>query len=418
MSDRDAIADAPNTRPLSQNHDFRLLAVSQGISSIGDLVAVTALPLLVLELTGSGVAMGVVLAIQALTDFAFGLFAGAIADRSDRKRMMVVADVGRALLTALIPISAIAGGPTMAVVVAVAGPLSILRSMFRAGYISSLPNLVGREHLARANGILESVYSSTVIIGPIIAGFLSATIGPGPTLAIDAVSFAISSIGLFLMRTDLRAPLDRPQTHILADVREGVAYVVGHRVLRSAILLFGLYSAIVAPLIVAIAVRVTRDLGESEGVFGIVVASFGFGAVAGSLIVVRLGRRANVVLVLLGGIALTGLTILGLAAFDSVAALALFSLLGGLLETLVTVTYITLRTAASPDALLGRIGSTARVFSLGVQPIGLLIGGLLIDSVGGTQTIVVVGLAACFLALAFAPVRALRRATLAPEPAA
>ena len=248
--------------------------------------------------------------------------------------------------------------------------------------------------------------------------FLSATIGPGPTLAIDAVSFAISAIGLFLMRTDLRAPLDRPQTHILTDVREGIAYVVGHRVLRSAILLFGLYSAIVAPLIVAMAVRVTRDLSESEGVFGIVVASFGFGAVAGSLIAVRLGRRANVVLVLLGGIALTGLTILGLAAFDSVAALAVFSLLGGLLETLVTVTYVTLRTAASPDALLGRIASTARVFSLGVQPIGLLIGGLLIDSVGGTQTIVVVGLAACLLALAFAPVRALRRATLAPEPAA
>ena len=94
MSDRDAIADAPSARPLSRNRDFRLLAVSQGISSIGDLVAVTALPLLVLELTGSGVAMGVVLAIQALTDFAFGLFAGALADRSDRKRMMVVADSG------------------------------------------------------------------------------------------------------------------------------------------------------------------------------------------------------------------------------------------------------------------------------------------------------------------------------------
>ena len=136
MSDRDAIVDPPSDRPLSRNRDFRLLAISQGISSVGDLVAVTALPLLVLELTGSGVAMGIVLAIQALTDFAFGLFAGAFADRTDRKRMMVVADVGRAALTALIPISAIAGGPTMAVVVAVAGPLSIFRSMFRAGYLS------------------------------------------------------------------------------------------------------------------------------------------------------------------------------------------------------------------------------------------------------------------------------------------
>jgi MFS family permease len=406
MPDPDAADEASHDRPLSRNRDFRLLAFSQGISSIGDLVAVTALPLLVLQLTGSGVAMGIVLAIQALTDFAFGLFAGAYADRTDRKRMMVIADVGRAVLTA--------GGPTMAVIVAVAGPLSILRSMFRAGYISSLPSLVGREHLARANGILESVYSSSVIIGPVIAGFLSAAIGPGPTLAIDAVSFGISSIGLFLMRTDLHAPLDRPQTHIFADVREGIAYVVGHPVLRSAVLLFGLYSAVVAPLIVAMAVRITRDLAESEEIFGIVVASFGFGAVAGSLVAARLGRRTNVVLVLLGGILVTGVTILGLAAFDTLPALVAFTLLGGLSETLVSVTYVTLRTAVSPDALLGRIGSTARVFSLGVQPIGLLAGGLLIDSVGGTQTIVVIGLASCILALAFAPVRALRQATLAP----
>jgi MFS family permease len=408
----------PGDRPLARNRDFRLLAISQGISSVGDLVAVTALPLLVLQLTGSAVALGVVLAIQALTDFAFGLFAGALADRGDRKRMMVAADVGRAFLTALIPISAIAGGPTMAIIVAVAAPLSVFRSLFRAGYISSLPNLVGRSHLARANGILESIYSSSVIVGPVIAGFLSAAIGPGATLAIDAASFAVSAIGLFLMTTDLHAPLDRPPSHILADVREGIAYVVRHPVLRSAVLLFGLYSAVVAPLIVAMAVRITRDLGQSEEVFGIVVASFGFGAVAGALVVARLGRRANVVLVMLGGIAFTGLTILGLAAFDTVAAMVLFTLLGGLSETLVSVTYVTLRAAVSPDALLGRIGSTARVFSLGVQPIGLLAGGLLIDSIGGTSTIAVIGLAACVLALAFAPVRALRHASLAPVQAA
>jgi MFS family permease len=410
--------DPADALPLSRNRDFRLLAVSQGISSVGDLVGVTALPLLVLQLTGSAVALGVVLAIQALTDFAFGLFAGALADRGDRKRMMVGADVGRAVLTALIPVSAIAGGPTMAIIVAVAAPLSVFRSLFRAGYISSLPNLVGRSHLARANGLLESIYSSSVIIGPVIAGFLSAAIGPGPTLAIDAASFGVSAIGLFLMTTDLHAPLDRPRSHILADVREGIAFVVRHPVLRSAVLLFGLYSAVVAPLIVAIAVRITLDLGQSEEVFGIVVASFGFGAVAGALVVARLGRRANVVLVLLGGIAFTGLTILGLAAFDAVAAMVLFTLLGGLSETLVSVTYVTLRTAASPDALLGRIGSTARVFSLGVQPIGLLAGGLLIDSIGGTSTIAVIGVAACVLALAFAPVRALRHASLSPAQAA
>jgi MFS family permease len=411
------LADPPPAAPLSANRDFRLLLASQGISAVGDAIAFTAVPLLVLELTGSGVAMGAVFAIQALTDFAFGMFAGALADRTDRKRMMVVADFGRAALTALIPLSVVTGGPTMAVVVAVAAPLSILRSLFRAGYIASLPAIVGRSQLARANGMMESVASVAGIVGPIVAGVLAAAIGAGLTLAIDATSFAVSAIGLFLMTTNLRASADRPRTHILHDVREGIAFVVHHPVLRSAILLFGLYTAVVAPLVVALAVRVTRDLGQSDGAYGVVIAAFGVGSVGGSLVVARLGGRTNVTLAMIGGIAVTGATMLGIAVTDAVPAIFLLTLLGGLFETVVTVTYVTLRTAQSPDALLGRIGSTARVFSLGVQPIGLLVGGLLIDTIGGTATIAVLGGAAIGLALVFAPVKALREATLAPAAA-
>jgi len=98
--------------PLAQNRDFRVLLTSQGISSLGDGVSFAALPLLVLALTGSGLAMGVVGALQTLPDLFLGMVAGAIADRSDRKRMMLLADLGRAGLTALIPISVALGGPT------------------------------------------------------------------------------------------------------------------------------------------------------------------------------------------------------------------------------------------------------------------------------------------------------------------
>jgi len=86
---------------------------------------------------------------------------------------------------------------------------------------------------------------------------------------------------------------------------------------------------------------------------------------------------------------------------------------GGVAETMVVVTYVSFRTALSPDALLGRIASTARMVSLGLQPIGVLIGGVLIDTIGGTETIAVLGVVALALALAFAPVRALRNATIA-----
>src|SRR5436853_415046 len=195
--------------PLRQNRDFLTLLISQTVSAGGDAVSATALPLLVLALTGSGLAMGIVGAVTTGADFVFGAIAGALADRGDRKRMMFVADLGRAILTAFIPLSVLVGGPTMAVILIVSGPMAILRGVFRAGYLASMPNLVGRSQLARGNGILESAYSASFIVGPALAGFLVTVIGAGPTLAVDAASFAVSSLSLLLIRRELKAPADR-----------------------------------------------------------------------------------------------------------------------------------------------------------------------------------------------------------------
>jgi len=402
--------DAPE--PLGRNRDFRVLLVSQGVSSLGDAVSFTALPLLVLALTGSGLAMGVVGALQTLPDLIFGMVAGALADRSDRKRMMFGADLGRAALTALIPISVFLHGPTMGIVLLVAAPMSMLRSLFLAGYTASVPALVGRPQLARANAIFETVYSAGYIVGPSIAGLLAAAIGPGPTLGIDAVSFAVSSLGLFLVRRPLRAPVDRPQTRIVDDIREGIRFILGHPILRSAILLWGISSIVTAPIVAALAFRITRDLAESPTILGVVLTAYGVGTVAGSLAATRIGRRTSVAAVLLLGELGTGIALIGVAFAGIVPALIGFALLAGVAQSLVLVTYITVRTAYSPDHLLGRVGSTARVISLGLQPLGMLAGGVLIDATSGTATIAAMGTALCILALAFVPVRALRHASL------
>lgn len=408
-------AVATDAEPLGRNRDFRALLASQGISSFGDAVALTALPLLVLALTGSGLVLGVVLAIQALSDFVFSLFAGAVADRGDRKRMMIGADLGRAVLTALIPLAVIVEGPTVAVILIVAAPLSILRALFRAGYIASIPSLVGRPHLARANAILETVYSTAFIVGPAIAGLLATSIGPGLTLAIDAASFALSALGLALITRDLRPPGDRPRARMIDDIREGIGYIARHPLLRAAILLFALYSTVTTTMIAALAVRITRDLAQPESVFGLVLAGLGVGTLLGSIAATRFGHQTNVALVLLAGIFAMGGILVGVAIADSVPVIAGLAVLGGAAEALVTVVYVTLRTAYSPDALLGRIGSTARVVSLGLQPIGMVLGGLSIDTIGGTETLAVMGAGVCALALLFVPVRVLRGATLVPR---
>jgi MFS transporter, ENTS family, enterobactin (siderophore) exporter len=409
---------SPDAEPLGRNRDFRLLVISQGVSSIGDMVAVTVLPLLILALTGSGIALGVVFAIQAATDFGVSMFAGAIVDRANRKRILVTADIGRAVLTALIPLSVVVGAPTMAVIVLVAAPLRAFHAFFRAAYVASLPGIVGRSHLARANGIVETVESTSMIIGPAIAGLLAASIGAGLTLGIDAASFAVSAVGLLLIKRDLRAAAGRRPSRILDDVREGFAYVLHDPVLRATILLFSAFGAVFAPLIPALAVRITRDLSMSDGVFGLVLSAYGVGAVGGSLAMARLGRRTRVVVALLAGIFSMGLVLIGIALVDALAAMLGLALLAGLAESIVTVTYVTIRTLNSPDELLGRVGSSARVVTLGLGAIGLLVGGVLIDTVGGTETIAIVGGAMCLLALAFVPVRALRTATLTAPTAA
>ena len=409
-----ARANHRSVTPLTENRDFKVLLTSQGISSLGDAVSFTALPLLVLALTGSGFAMGIVGAVQTLPDLVFGMIAGALADRSDRKRMMLLADLGRAVLTALIPISIALGGPTMAVILLVAAPLSILRSFFLASYTASVPAVVGRGQIGRANSYFEAIYSVGFIVGPAVAGVLASTIGPGPTLGIDAVSFAFSAIGLFFVRRDLRAPVERLRGPLLKEIREGIDYIAGDPTLRSAILFWGAVSILTAPLVSALAVHITRDLRYPPSILGLVLTAYGVGTVVGALVSARRGTRGSVAPFLLGGTLVTAAALIVLAMTPEVPVMVMVAIASGVAQSMVLLTYLTLRTVYSPDALLGRIGSTARTISLGLQPIGLLVGGALIDLTSGSTTIALMGISIALVSLVFAPVRALRRATLQP----
>jgi MFS transporter, ENTS family, enterobactin (siderophore) exporter len=410
----DPAALTSGTEPLGRNRDFRVLLGTQGVSAIGDAVSFTALPLLVFALTGSGLAMGVVGALQSLPDLFFGMVAGALADRADRKRMMFIADLGRGALTALIPLTVLLGGPTLLVILLVAAPMSVLRSFFLAAYTASVPNLVGRSELARANSIFEAVYSTGYIVGPAIAGFLAATIGPGPTLAIDAASFVLSSLGLFLVRRELRAPVDRPRAHLLTEIREGIDFILGQPVLRTAILFFGLTSIILTPLVAALTVHITRDLHLSPSVLGLILTAYGAGTVIGSLFLARIGDRGPVARMLVGGNVITGVCLIVVARVDAIPALLALSAVAGFAQAIMFVTYLTMRTAYSPDALLGRVGSTARTISLGLQPVGLLTGGALIDLTSGSATIAGMGALVIVVSLAFLAIASFRTATLRP----
>ena len=376
---------------LWRNRDFKVLLAGQGVSGLGDVVSLTAVPLLVLYLTGSGLLMGVVGVLQSLPDLLFGLPVGALADRWDRRRMMLFADLGRALLTALIPLSLVVGLPTIAVVLAVTFPINVMRVFFAAAYTASVPSLVGRDEIGPANSYFEAVFSLGWIVGPAIAGVLTSLIGPGPTLAVDAASFAVSALSLSLVRRRLQARKRPADSHLLHDIRDGIAFLARHRTLRAAVAFLAGVNLLTAPLIPVLTYYITVDRGLSATSFGLAISAFGFGYFIGALVAARLTKRGRVGWLMLAGSALAGAMIALVALSAALPAILAISFVAGVAESLFFISYMTLRASVTPDELLGRIGTTTRTITLGIQPLGMLAGGILLDRLHGTATLVLMG---------------------------
>jgi MFS family permease len=403
--------------PLARNRDFQVFLFGQGLSGFGDAITFTALPILVLALTGSGLAMGIVGVLETLPDLILGLPAGAFADRLDRRRMMLFADLGRALLTALIPISVAVGGPTMGVILVVAFPLNCLRVLWLAAYTASVPGLVGQSQVGRATSILEAVFNLGFIAGPGIAGVLAAVIGAGPTIAVDAVSFAVSASAILLIRRPLKPPPRTEQTHLLTEIREGVAYVVRHPVLRSVILLWSFVSVGTGALVSALTFHFQIDRHLGTEILGFVLSAYGLGSLGGAILAARLAGGALGRKMLIGTFTV-GVALLVVAVSPPVPVVLVASFVAGVAQSNVLIAYLTLRTTHSPNALLGRVGSTARVMSIGLTPLGLLAGGLLIDATNGATALGAMGFWMIVLALAFgasAIVRGARSPSVQPS---
>lgn len=407
MTTQPAAGPAPS---LLRDRDFASVLVGQGVSAMGSAVTMVAMPLLVLLMTGSGLLMGVVGILETAPDLLVGLPAGAYADRWDRRRVMILADAGRALLTALIPLAVIAGLPAVPVIMLVVAPINVLRVLFSAAQNASIPTLAGRDRLNAGAAYFEAVWAFGYVLGPALAGMLIAFVGPGPTIALDALSFAFSAGSVVLVRRSLAPPpADGPRRPIVADVREGLGYVWGHRQLRLTIAFYATLSLLMAPFVPAFTYFLVRDRGMDAGGLGLMISIFSTGMVIGALVATRL-KSGRLGLRMVGAAIVTGA---GLALGRLIPSPVLLGILGlgvGGAWTLVEISYVTLRLGASPEALLGRISTVAKTAAVGVQPIGLLIGGLLIDRIGGGATLAAMGLAAVAVSLAFGASTSIRSA--------
>jgi predicted MFS family arabinose efflux permease len=286
--------------------------------------------------------------------------------------------------------------------------MSMLRALFLAAYTAAMPSLVGRPLLGKATATLETVYSLSFVIGPSVAGLLAAGVGFGPTIAVDALSFLASSAAMALIRRPLQERQERPPLDIRAEIREGIAYIAGHPTLRVAVSYWGLISVITAGLIPVLTYFVTLQLGLSAATFGLLLSVNGIGYLLGAIAMNQFRIRSA------GRIMIVGTAVEAVAMIAAVngQVVVLFpaAFVVGAASAAVVITYVTLRSAAAPDELLGRVGSTARTLSIGLQPIGMIAAGVLLDTVGGGATLLLMGSGLLIATLGFSASSRLRGA--------
>ncbi|MFZ4809713.1 MAG: MFS transporter [Ilumatobacteraceae bacterium] len=369
-------------RPLPRAY-WRLVA-AHGISNIGDGVFLVALPLLAARLTRDPVAISLIAMAQVLPWLIVSLPAGAIIDRSDRRRVMIIANVVRAgalgVLCAAI-VADVAAVWMLWVLAIVVGTAEVFYDHSAAGL---LPDLVPTEQLERANGRLWSVeYASNTFIGTPIGSLLFTTAAVLP-FGVDGISFIVAALLILTIRGSFRHASATPTgpSSLTAEVREGLRWLWAHQLLRAMALSLALTN-LAFQIPTAVFVLFAQDvLGIGERTYGLLFAVMGVGSVLGGLIgdrvVARLGK-AGTIYVALG---VWVLTLLAVGIYPSTWFVAIVLAIESFVVTVWNVVSGTLRQQAVPAHLFGRVSSASRWIAWGTLPIGSIIGGQIAARVG------------------------------------
>jgi MFS family permease len=380
---------------------FRALWLALALSSLGAGAGATALTLYVQERRGTGIAVGALVLALNLPRLV-GPLTGAIADRVELRRALILCDLGQSACFALL-----ATLPPFGPMLALAGVTALLQTAYGPARTAAMPALVEEDELLAANATLGIAFNLYIVVGPPLGGLLFAVVGPSAALWLNAATFLGSALlTLRLPRLASRGKGEAPE-RILASIRSGARYTVSNPLVLTAVVSLLFVIAFVAVDEVALVFLVRETLGGSSTAFGLVGAAFGVGMLAGSVgILARLHvpppRVYLVGLVLIAaGTLLTGLAPL-------ILVVALFQAVAGSGNGIINSAGDTILQRHVPRELLGRVFG----LSVGGAAIGYgfaaLLGGILVDATSPRTAFVLAGAGALIVAAVSAPI--LRRA--------
>lgn len=400
---------------------FLRLWLAQSISMFGSQFTLLALPLIAaLMLNASPAQMGALSAMGTAPFLLFGLPAGAWVDRLPRRPVMIIADLGRAIVLGTIPLAAAAGVLGMPQLYAVTFTSGVLTVLFDVAYQAYLPALVAREQIVEGNSKLETSRSLAQLSGPSLAGVLIQALSAPAAIVVDALSFLCSAFFLGRIRPEERLP--RPaRSALLADIREGMGVVLGHPLLRAIAACTGTFNFFSAIWWSALYILfATRELRLTPSAIGLIAGAGNAVGVLGAAGAASLAARLGVGRVIVGAAFAGGLSALPLVIATPRSAIALLtvtSVVANFATQVYNITQVSLRQAIVPHRLQGRMNATMRFLVWGTMPLGGLVGGFLGEQLGlrGAIGVGAAGNLLAFLWVLASPVRGLERS---PRPIA
>ncbi|HVU68902.1 MAG TPA: MFS transporter [Ktedonobacteraceae bacterium] len=355
--------------------DFWWFWTGQVISNLGSSITTFVLPLLVLKITGSAIDLGIATAANFLPYLLFGLLIGAWTDRVKRRQMMIIVDLARAFIIALIPILWFFNVLSVWPIYLVGFANTVLSIFFNSGQFAGVPSLVEKDKLVTANGYISASFSTASVVGPFLAGLLIVLMPSQLFLWIDAASFVVSALTLAVIRTNFNTEARKKKTTILTDIKEGLVYVFRHPVLRNIAIMMALVNFFGGPRESQIVLLASNQLhADSTEIAWIYSAgTIGIVLLTGSAGFWRKHFSFNVVA--LGALILCGLCTFALA-FTTIywLALPLWAIIQGCI-ILFNLNNSSLRQAIVPNNMLGRVLSVSMVTAWSTIPLGALAGG-------------------------------------------
>jgi len=368
--------------------DFRLLFAGAPTSLLGDQFALIATPWLTLQLTGDPLALGIVLALEGFPRALFMLLGGAVTDRISPRMVMLVSDFIRLALTGLMALAIFTGSVQMWMVYAFALGFGLVAGFAVPAGNSIVPMLVAEEDLQAGNSVIMGSSQLIQFVGPTIAGILignysTSSLGIGLAFTVDALSFAVSAVCLWVMRggRNLEAANGNQKESVWASILVGVKYLWNDQPLRTLFLILAAVNFFfTGPLLVGIPVLADQYLPEGAVAFGLLMSAFAGGSLVGILLAGILprpkgkGMSAFLILLLVSfGVSLGFFGFIRSTWLD----FALMLLLGAG-NGYVAILMFTWMQTNTPKDMLGRMMSMVMLAGNGLVPISQAISGAVI----------------------------------------